>query len=162
MFGEAGKDGDELVKPGMTKRDLEEIEKRGVGDGPDPFGDVFNNTDIKDGAPPEGEGGPPKRAPLPDQDQVAVEAGVRKEDSRPQMDPNFVPPPGTYFNGTMMADKGKYGFVRQDGSDVNMFILPGSCPHFGRMLPPEGTRLTYTVIPDPKTGRPRVDQAYPI
>jgi len=41
MFGEAT---GELIKPGVTKKDLEEIEKRGVPDGPDPFGEVFRES----------------------------------------------------------------------------------------------------------------------
>jgi len=38
MLGEATGD---LVKPGMTKAQFEELQKAGVSDGPDPFGDVF-------------------------------------------------------------------------------------------------------------------------
>lgn len=38
MFGEATGD---LVKPGLTKQDVEALEKRGAGEGADPFGDVF-------------------------------------------------------------------------------------------------------------------------
>lgn len=50
MFGECS---GELMKPGMTKTDLEEMEKRGNG-GPDPFGEIFReiteNTNATDGA----------------------------------------------------------------------------------------------------------------
>jgi len=35
----------ELLKPGMTKKDLEELESRGLSDGPDPFGDVFRQSE---------------------------------------------------------------------------------------------------------------------
>lgn len=57
----------ELVKPGMTRTEFEEIEKRGVGDGPDPFGDVFKEAaEMRVSAlpPPAPTSG---RAPLPDQ-----------------------------------------------------------------------------------------------
>jgi len=59
----------DLVKPGMTKSDLERIEKRVItDDDPDPFRDVFNErTSGGSGASPRG---PPKRAALPPQDAV--------------------------------------------------------------------------------------------
>merc|ERR1712087_248979 len=45
---------DELVKPGMTKRQLEEIEARKGQplDGPDPMGDFFKEMGVKLSPPP--------------------------------------------------------------------------------------------------------------
>lgn len=66
LFGETT---GELVKPGMTRADLEAIEKRGVGDGPDPFGDVFKEAKQAAASPPPdaAAAAAPARAPLPDQ-----------------------------------------------------------------------------------------------
>lgn len=63
MFGETK---GELVKPGMTRADLEAIEKRGF-EGPDPFGDVFNEAK---GTPAPVSDVPAKREPLPEQSSV--------------------------------------------------------------------------------------------
>eukprot|EP00928_Gymnodinium_smaydae_P018933 TRINITY_DN17215_c0_g2_i1.p2 TRINITY_DN17215_c0_g2~~TRINITY_DN17215_c0_g2_i1.p2 ORF type:complete len:322 (+),score=57.11 TRINITY_DN17215_c0_g2_i1:85-1050(+) len=80
MFGETKGD---LVKPGMTKADLERIEQQGpCFDGPDPFGDVFREKagdgDAAGGTAESGDAaatvvGPPKRAPLPDQDTFVAQ-----------------------------------------------------------------------------------------
>lgn len=48
MFGEAT---GELMKPGLTKADMEAIEKKGF-EGPDPFGEIFNER--KTGSLPPG------------------------------------------------------------------------------------------------------------
>lgn len=75
MFGEAT---GELMKPGLTRADLERIEKVGVGDGPDPFGDFFQGRGTGGGGvqadPPQQQPNPHRRAPLPDQDSVAGSA----------------------------------------------------------------------------------------
>jgi len=78
MFGKSAEIGskDEIVKPGITREDLERIETRGLGDGPDPFGDVFKERGATQ--PPPAQDAPPPvdaaapdggaaRAPLPDQ-----------------------------------------------------------------------------------------------
>lgn len=55
---------------------------------------------------------------------------------------------------------GKYGWILQeDGS--RMFCLPGSCPAFGCVIPPMGTKVIYDVINDPKTQRPRAENVQP-
>lgn len=72
MFGETSGD---LVKPGMTRRDMDEIERRGIPDGPDPFGDVFKEGSHSYGA---SQGG---RAPLPEQDDHF--ASGHRRDHRP-------------------------------------------------------------------------------
>eukprot|EP00434_Breviolum_minutum_P041786 symbB.v1.2.037172.t2/scaffold5412.1/size27432/1 len=61
------------------------------------------------------------------------------------------------FVGTISKSGAQFGFITQDtqdGSVVEMFVLPFSC---GGQIPPVGTRVTYTVVEDSKTGRPRAE-----
>lgn len=58
-FGETKGD---LVKPGMTNAELEALEKRGLDEGPDPFGEVFKEQSNHRNSQPS-----TARAPLPDQ-----------------------------------------------------------------------------------------------
>lgn len=51
--------------------------------------------------------------------------------------------------GIMAADRGSFGFIKQDSGGPDMFTLP---PFF-----PLGTRVSFEVVADPKTGRPRAD-----
>lgn len=51
--------------------------------------------------------------------------------------------------GVVSSFNGKFGFVKQDNGEPDMFVLP-PCP-------PVGARVSYDIITDPKTGRPRAE-----
>eukprot|EP00443_Scrippsiella_acuminata_P022416 CAMPEP_0115207412 /NCGR_PEP_ID=MMETSP0270-20121206/20703_1 /TAXON_ID=71861 /ORGANISM="Scrippsiella trochoidea, Strain CCMP3099" /LENGTH=430 /DNA_ID=CAMNT_0002621005 /DNA_START=56 /DNA_END=1348 /DNA_ORIENTATION=+ len=56
---------------------------------------------------------------------------------------------GGSSTGTMAAISGNFGFIKQDAGGPDMFVLPP--------FPPIGSRVSYDVITDPKTGRPRAE-----
>lgn len=60
-------------------------------------------------------------------------------------------------SGTLINRSDKFGFIKPDSSEEQMFILPQSCTLWGGSLPPVGTRLCYEVVIDAKTGKPRAD-----
>ena len=64
--------------------------------------------------------------------------------------------------GTMRTGSLKFGFITQDCHDGDVFVLPSSCPVFGRMLPPSGTRVAYWVSSDPMTGKLRAKDVRPL
>jgi len=58
-----------------------------------------------------------------------------------------------------VGSQASFGFI--DGDDgQEMFVMPAACKAFGG-LPPLGTRLSYEVVIDSKTGRPRAENCMP-
>lgn len=68
-----------------------------------------------------------------------------------------VPPPRKRY-GSLLKDNGKYGFIKQDSGEADLFVIASACTAFGGILPSAGTRLEYEVFVDPKTGRPRAER----
>eukprot|EP00746_Dinoflagellata_sp_MGD_P008846 gnl/MRDRNA2_/MRDRNA2_117771_c0_seq1.p1 gnl/MRDRNA2_/MRDRNA2_117771_c0~~gnl/MRDRNA2_/MRDRNA2_117771_c0_seq1.p1 ORF type:complete len:253 (+),score=60.87 gnl/MRDRNA2_/MRDRNA2_117771_c0_seq1:49-759(+) len=53
-------------------------------------------------------------------------------------------------SGTMVKIQGKFGFIKQDSGEEDMFVMPNAC--FQLRLPEIGVRVTYDVVIDDKTG----------
>eukprot|EP00929_Paragymnodinium_shiwhaense_P027062 TRINITY_DN15971_c0_g1_i1.p1 TRINITY_DN15971_c0_g1~~TRINITY_DN15971_c0_g1_i1.p1 ORF type:complete len:1228 (+),score=186.64 TRINITY_DN15971_c0_g1_i1:119-3802(+) len=63
--------------------------------------------------------------------------------------------------GVMARDEGKFGFIVEDASQAEWFVMPSSCAAFANNLPPIGMRVVFTAVTDAKTGRPRADDVRP-
>lgn len=87
--------GSELVKPGITRADLEKIEKGGLDDGPDPFGDFFKERSTSGAGQPQEPSGGMGRAPLPDQSALFSGSGPGGSGRAP------LPDQSTLFSGSV-------------------------------------------------------------
>lgn len=65
---------------------------------------------------------------------------------------------GRRFAGTIEKSGPQFGFIKQDSDQEPMFVLPNSC---GGEIPPIGTRVTYEIVEDTKTGRLRAESIGP-
>lgn len=59
------------------------------------------------------------------------------------------------LTGTMYKDNKQFGFLMQDKTREEIFVLPLSCPY--GVLPEPGTRVEFTICTDKRTGKPRAE-----
>jgi cold shock protein len=62
----------------------------------------------------------------------------------------------TWFDGS----KG-FGFIRSDGGGDAVFVHVTAAQRAGLCPPYEGKKITYEIVADDKTGRPRADNLRP-
>merc|ERR1712032_774506 len=66
------------------------------------------------------------------------------------------------LSGTMYQVKEKFGFIKQDSGEPDMFVIPQSCPYYDSQFPPVGTRVIYEVTTSQKSGRVIADDVQPM
>ena len=52
----------------------------------------------------------------------------------------------------IIMENTKIGFIKTD-TDDDIFVMPSACVGFANIIPPVGTRVTFNISPDAKTGR---------
>lgn len=122
---------------------------------------------------PEGQGPPDASAPAP---MASITNGTGSEygTSAPPMEqgmphadhnqyevPAYTIPQNSTYSGVIQSISDQYGFITQDIGGETMFVMPVACQAFGGVIPPVGTRVTYTVIADAQTGKPRAENVQP-
>jgi cold shock CspA family protein len=75
---------------------------------------------------------------------------------------NVTQPSDAILTGTVLLNKGQFGFIEQDNGDANMFCMPQCCRLFNNVIPDVGTKVQYKVVLDEKTGRTRADNVGPV
>lgn len=62
---------------------------------------------------------------------------------------------GLTQDGTMWRNQGQFGFIRPDEGRDSVFVLPGDCvdEDFNGTLPDLGTRVTYRIKMNPRSGK---------
>mmetsp|Transcript_78902 Transcript_78902/g.218291 ORF Transcript_78902/g.218291 Transcript_78902/m.218291 type:complete len:435 (+) Transcript_78902:43-1347(+) len=87
----------------------------------------------------------------------------RSPDAAPRPAPHHsVGPWAGRRTGAVLKAGGGFGFIQQDCGEADMFVMPAGCAAFGSEIPPVGTRVSYVVVADAKTGRPRADAVQPL
>jgi len=64
---------------------------------------------------------------------------------------------GDERTGVMERNKKSFGFIREDITGHDVFVMPASCTGFDSEFPPLGTRVVFTVVRDVKTFKLRAD-----
>lgn len=73
----------------------------------------------------------------------------------------MVAPAQMTFAGAIKTSNSRFGFIKQDTGEPDMFVMPAECKGFGGQLPPVGTRVMYTIGADPQKGQPRAEDVFP-
>ena len=72
---------------------------------------------------------------------------------------NFKMIAGSY---SLLKSHGKYGFIKQVSGEDTMFVMPKACVGFYGQFPEPGTRLSYNIVLDERTGHPRAEDVNPL
>lgn len=63
--------------------------------------------------------------------------------------------------GTITRGQDRFGYLKQDNGEKDLFLLPRDCEAFGKQIPPKGTRVLYAVGIDEMKGRPKAMNVQP-